>query len=66
MDPDFSTTYQMVGANSVVANFHLQDRMLCRLVHLYVPSSERVKMIWESHYSRVVGHFGVEKIVVML
>jgi hypothetical protein len=64
--PDFSTTYQILGANSVVANFHLQDRLLCRLRHLCVPSSEHVKMIWEDHYSRVAGHFGVEKTVAVL
>ena len=29
--------------------------------HLCVPSSERAKMIWEAHYSRVAGHFWVEK-----
>jgi hypothetical protein len=34
IDPDFSTTYQMLGANSVVANFHLQDGFLCRLGYL--------------------------------
>jgi hypothetical protein len=65
-DPDFATTYQMLGANAVVANFHLQDGLLCRLGHICVPSSERVKMIWESHYSRVAGHFGIEKTVAML
>jgi len=64
--PNFSTTYQMLGTNSVVANFHLQDGLLCRLGHLYVPSSERVKLIWEAHYSRVVRHFGVEKTVAVL
>jgi hypothetical protein len=56
----------MLGANSVVANFHLQDGLLCRLGHLCVPSSEHVKMIWEAHYSRVTGHFDVEKIVAVL
>jgi hypothetical protein len=56
----------MLGANAVVDNFHLQDGLLCRLGHIYVPSSERAKMIWESHYSRVAGHFGVKKTVVML
>jgi hypothetical protein len=45
IDLEFSTTYQMLGANSVVANFHLQDGFLCRLGHLCVPSSERVKLI---------------------
>jgi hypothetical protein len=65
-NPDFATTYQMLGANTVVDNFHLQDGLLCLLGHIYVPSSERVKMIWEAHYSRVAGHFSVEKTVVML
>jgi hypothetical protein len=50
-DPDFTTTYQMLGAKEVVNNFHLQDGLLCRLGHICVPSSERVKLIWESHYS---------------
>jgi hypothetical protein len=65
-DPDFATTYQMLGANSVVTNFHLQDGLLCHLGHLCVPSSERVKLIWEAHYSRVVGHFGIKKTVEVL
>jgi hypothetical protein len=49
-----------------VTNFHIQDGLLCHLGHLCVPASERAKMIWESHYSRMAGHFGVEKIVVVL
>jgi hypothetical protein len=65
-DSDFATTYQMLGANAVVNNFHIQDRLFCRLGHIYVPSSERAKLIWESHYSQVVGHFDIEKIVAML
>jgi hypothetical protein len=62
-EPDFATTYQMLGANTVVDNFHLQDGLLCRLGHICVPSSKQAKMIWESHYSRVEGHFGAEKTV---
>jgi hypothetical protein len=65
-DIDFANTYQILGENAVVDNFHLQDRLLCHLGHIYVPSSERSKMIWESHYSWVAGHFGIEKIVAML
>ena len=42
------------------------NRLLCRLGHICVPSSERVKLIWEVHYSQVAGHFGVEKTVAML
>ena len=53
IDPDFSSTYQMSGANAVVDNFHLQDGLLCHLGHLCVPSSERTKLIQEAHYIRV-------------
>jgi hypothetical protein len=48
-DPGFTTTYQMLGANVVADNFHLQDGFLCHLIHIYVPSSEQAKMIWEAH-----------------
>ena len=65
-EPDFSTTYQILGSNSMVTNFHIQDELLCCLGHLWVQSSERMKLIWEAHYSRVVGHFGVKKIVSVL
>jgi hypothetical protein len=66
IDPDFATTYQMLGANTVVANFHIQDGLLCRLGHICVPSSERAKLIWEAHYSWVAVHFDVENTVEML
>ena len=65
-DVDFATTYQMLGANIVVNNFYLQDEFLYRLGHICVPSSEKEKLIWESHYSQVVGHFDVENTMVML
>jgi hypothetical protein len=45
IDPDFATTYQMVGENVVVNNFHIQDGLLCRLGHICVPSRERAKLI---------------------
>jgi hypothetical protein len=45
--PDFSTTYQMLGTCMDAADFNLQDGLLCHLGHLHVPSSERVKLIWE-------------------
>jgi hypothetical protein len=66
IDPDIATAYQMLGANEFVDNFHLQDGLLCRLGHICVPSSERAKLIWESHYSQVAGRFDVKKIVAML
>jgi hypothetical protein len=49
-----------------VPNFHLQDALLCHVGHLYVPSSEHAKMIWEAHYSRVIGNFGLEKTMAVL
>jgi hypothetical protein len=65
-DPDFATTYQMLGAKAVVDNFHLQDGLLCHLGQICAPSSERAKLIWESHYSWVERHFGIKKAVAML
>jgi hypothetical protein len=65
-DPDFTTTYQLLGTCTNVTNFHIQDGLLCHLGHLCVPTSEHAKMIWEAHYSRMEGHFGMEKIVVIL
>jgi hypothetical protein len=65
-DPGFTNTYQMLGANTVVTNFNLQDGLLCHLGHLCVTSSKQAKLIWESHYNRVVGHFRVEKTMEIL
>jgi hypothetical protein len=36
------------------------------MCHLCVPKRKREKMIWEAHYSRMTGHFDVEKTVVIL
>jgi hypothetical protein len=55
----------MLGANVVIDNFHLQDGLLCHLGHICVQSSERVKLIWEAHYSWVARHFSIERTVVM-
>jgi hypothetical protein len=65
-DLDFTTTYQLLGTGTTVTDFHIQNILLCHLGHLCVPTSERAKLIWEAHYSRVAGHFGMEKIVVVL
>jgi hypothetical protein len=65
-DSDFATSYQTLRAGKIVPDFHLQDGLLCHLIHLCVPSSERTKLIWEVHYSWETIHFGVEKIVVVL
>jgi hypothetical protein len=55
-----------LGTGATIIDFHIQDKLLCHLGHLCVPTSEHEKLIWEAHYSRVAGHFGVEKIVVVL
>jgi hypothetical protein len=64
-DLNFVTTYQLLGTGATVTDFHIQDRLLCHLGHLCVPTSERAKLIWEVHYSRMEGHFGVEKTMVV-
>ena len=63
---DFANIYQLLGENTVVTKFHLHDGMLCHLGDLCIPSSEHMKLIWESHYSWVAGHFAVEKTMAML
>jgi hypothetical protein len=65
-DSDFATAYQTLSAGKTVPNFHLKDGLLCHLSHLCVPSSECAKLIWEAHYSRTAGHFGVEKTMAVL
>jgi hypothetical protein len=65
-DPDLATTYQLLGTGVSATNFHIQDGLLCHLGHLYVPTRERAKNILEAYYSQMVGHFGVEKTMVVL
>jgi hypothetical protein len=60
-DTDFATTYHLLGTCMNVTNFHIQDKFLFHLDHLCVPTSECAKLIWDAHYNRMVGHFGVEK-----
>lgn len=64
-DPEFNNTYQMLLEGKQILDFHLEGALLFYLRHLYVPSSKRAKMIWEAHYSWVVVHFRVYKIVVV-
>jgi hypothetical protein len=64
-DLEFGHTYNTLLEGKKVPNFHLQDALLCHPGHLCVPSSERVKMFWEAHYSWFAGHIKVEKTVVV-
>ena len=65
-DAELCITYQAMRKVTPISNFHLEDGLLCHLGHLCVPSSECANLIWESHYSKVVGHFGVGKMVAVL
>jgi hypothetical protein len=47
--PNFSTTYKLLGADTNVTDFNIQDRLLCHLGHVCVPTRKHAKMIWESH-----------------
>jgi hypothetical protein len=44
-DPDFATTYQLLGTCMNVTDFHIQDKLLCHLVHLCVPTRKHVNPI---------------------
>ena len=65
-DPKLCHTYKTLLEGTQVPNFYLQDSLLCHLGNLCVPSSECDRMIWEAHYSQVVGNFRVEKTVAVL
>jgi hypothetical protein len=65
-DPDFSTTYHLLGTGVNVIDFHIQDGLLCHLGHLCVPTSEHAKIDLGGSLQSMVGHFGMEKIVVIL
>jgi hypothetical protein len=65
-DLDFATIYQLLGTGANFIDFHIEGGLLCHLGHLCVPTSEHAKLIWEAHYSRVAGHLGIEKYVVVL
>ena len=60
-DNEFSDVYTQVVEGKHVNNFYLQDGMLCHFGQICVPKEEHKKLIWEAHYSKVVGHFKIGK-----
>ena len=50
-DLNFTTTYQILREGTLVVIYHTQDGLLYNMGHFFIPSSECVKMIWESLYS---------------
>jgi hypothetical protein len=65
-DPDFSTTYQLLGIGENITDFHIQDGLLCHLGHLCLLAIEHAKLIWEYHYSQMAWHFGMDKTMFIL
>ena len=47
-------------------DYYLQDGMLCHFGQIYVPETKHKKLIWEVHYGKVVGHFGIGKTTAIL
>jgi len=57
-DPVLESTYQVLLEGMKVLEFHLQDALLCHIGNLYVPSTERAKMILEVRFSLLPRNFG--------
>ena len=48
-------------------DYFLKDTLLYKLGQLCVPTDEhQQKLIWDVHYSKTAGHFGVAKTLVIL
>ena len=48
-------------------NYFMKDTFLYKIGQPGVPTSEhRQKLIWDAHYSKVIGNFGVVKTLVIL
>jgi len=66
-DEDFRGVYKKLKERVVVVmegnEYHLQDGLFYKLDKLCIPQDRRVQLMREAHTSRVVGHFGVTKIV---
>jgi hypothetical protein len=63
---EFAATYQTSREGKIVPYFHLHDGLLCHLSHLFVPSRECEKLIWEAHYNRAARHFVIDKTMAVL
>jgi len=67
-DMDFQAIYATLsqGKREEELDYHLKDRLLYHCGKIYIPQTERVKIIMEAHTSLISGHFGVSKIVAHL
>ena len=65
---EFSTIYRQLQTNKLsTANYFLKDTLIYKLRKLYVLTGDHQQnFIWEMHYSKMVGHFGVVKTLFIL
>jgi hypothetical protein len=66
IDAYFKEVYTKLTLGAQVENYSLQGKLLYYLGKLYIPTSEKVHVIRESHTSLVYGHFGVGKTMAQL
>ena len=68
VDYDFSAIYRQIQTDTLsTTDYFLKDTLLYNLGQLCVSTEERQhKLIWETHYNKTVGHFGVAKTLVIL
>ena len=59
-DLNFIASYYKLVESKQVSKFHLQDGLICRLIHIYLPSCEsNEKMIWNVFYKWVIGNLRI-------
>ena len=65
---DFKDVYATLSQGKRVEelDYHVKDRILYHCGKLYIPQTERAKIIREEHTSLISGHFGVSKTVAQL
>ena len=68
VDYDFSTIYQQLHTETLsTTDYFLKDTFLYKLGQLCVLTSENKKnLVWDVHYKKNAGHFGVVKTLVIL
>ena len=67
-DIDFKDVYATLSQGKQVGelDYHVKDQLLYHFGKLFIPQTERVKIILEAHTSLISGHFGVSKAVAQL
>ena len=68
VDYDFYAIYRHIQTDTLsTTEYFLKDTFLYKLGQLCVPTSvHRHKLIWDAHYNKNAGHFGVTKTLVIL